>query len=1272
MLKRLQQLVFFLLIFFVLYLLAVRVLVSWVQWAPQHFLNYAEQFTGAEINVQQIDITQSWLGFDFEVRQLEYKETQVSVHLNNAQGDFNLFSPFLYDISFGQNLNVSGLELISHASSPSAGSAEDHVVLQTLERFSLAKLWRTVRLKDLSLVYADTSGQKHYLSIDNLQTYRGAKWSFAGIVRLGITSGDITRIQVKGDFALDSLGRAEAGEMRANLLTPLDMARLYQIMPQAWSEKLPTGETLGDVSLQLRHGRLASLKLTTSAQDLVWPMGDDHLPKSIGMTLNWVAENSLKDGVLQNWRFEIERVRFDNQYLRSVSPIYLTLTENTQLKFEAQKLNLKELKPLYKVLLTQFQYQGLGDNLDQLKLRDVSGVVDLEKITLPSLSLELAKLEWLEQGNRPGLAIKQLFVEKQAQRIRIQSDNPIEWTVSMINPRPIQMRLAKNGLDVTLLKDWQGWRLPPVSFTLDTMPVHLEAEGDFTGYLDGRIDIEPKQLSFVKRYLPYSLMSEDFEHWLKTALVAGDQVKANLVVKGHLNDFPFQDGNGIFKATGEVHNAVLQFQPDWPAVEQFKANLEFTPYNLRISADQAVLQKAQVSQVVVDINHLDTSNIAVQISGHASADAAEAKQFLLTSPVAKMIGMESFLNQQVVMNGPVFVALPKIWIPVYGYANKSETVEGRVTFQGVNATLFDRLPLLALKGNLDFTEKGVKAQRIKGMFEGHEVIADVRTENQTVQIGASGRLAERPAFYTGALPVGVQVQVPFEAEKPIQVAADFDLAAIQSRLPAPFSETSMSQNRPSSLQVTVGVLDDQTLDLTAFMGEFMSMSGRYSVADAELQKLAMAFNQPPIAVDGSGWRVHGYLNRLDLNGWQQAWPNIQSQLMADKLYSEDAGANESPWLPSSLLFGQVDFMANQYQKVTFGWLKPSDSSNVQLQVYSQALDIHAEQLAPEHYAFKVNKLRFKTSTGQTNESETPPSCLTADVAKLGALKVNFNGRNIHIDDRRLAAADFMIENKPDELIVKDFSLRPETLKNAFKGTYRYNRNTNKSALDTAIKTNNAEALVAFIGVKQGFRGDGAFLKANIHWLGDYECFDVAKLDGDVTFEFENGVIKEAEPGLARILGLLSFESLARRLQLDLKDVTDAGLAYDDIEGRGVFKHGKLELARLKMDAPAADAVVTGNIDLVKSELDLVARITPAIGSTLPAIAAISGLATPLAGLAAYALLKVVPIVNADLVTYRFGVTGTFADPIITDKGVSLEPIKLNNKSKTNSESVLDN
>ncbi len=45
------------------------------------------------------------------------------------------------------------------------------------------------------------------------------------------------------------------------------------------------------------------------------------------------------------------------------------------------------------------------------------------------------------------------------------------------------------------------------------------------------------------------------------------------------------------------------------------------------------------------------------------------------------------------MAGRVSVSLPKIWIPVHGYAKQEETVDGSIQFHGVEATCLTVSPL---------------------------------------------------------------------------------------------------------------------------------------------------------------------------------------------------------------------------------------------------------------------------------------------------------------------------------------------------------------------------------------------------------------------------------------------------------------------------------------------------------------------------------------------------------------------------------------------------
>ena len=49
-------------------------------------------------------------------------------------------------------------------------------------------------------------------------------------------------------------------------------------------------------------------------------------------------------------------------------------------------------------------------------------------------------------------------------------------------------------------------------------------------------------------------------------------------------------------------------------------------------------------------------------------------------------------------------------------------------------------------------------------------------------------------------------------------------------------------------------------------------------------------------------------------------------------------------------------------------------------------------------------------------------------------------------------------------------------------------------------------------------------------------------------DVESGQFLKAEPGLAKLLGVLSLQSLPRRLTLDFRDVFSEGFAFDFVRG----------------------------------------------------------------------------------------------------------------------------
>lgn len=1281
MLKRVQQLLFFLLALFVIYLLIVRGVITWVQYAPDQFLSYVEKWNDSTIKVEKISIDQNWLGLDFEVQNVRYQDATSSATLASASGDLNVFSPFFPDISFGNRLVVSGLNAEIRSvdedleAAPSNKADLWHTVSRNWKAVSLNKVWKVVNLEDVAFSLTTKKKEKITLGIDSFQAYRGLKWSFGGVLSVHAQQKLSTQLQLKGDFDVNLWGRPEEGSFSANFLTPLNLGNLYQLMPESWIKTLPTGEILGDFSLEVKKGELSKLNITSNAQDLNWPENDHLLPKSIGVGLNWVATNQFSGDALENWQFELEKIRFGKEYLKTISPIYLSLKNNKTLKFQADEVDFNVVKPFFKLLTAKFNYQGFGNNLKTFSLKNVNGLLDLDNLDLKYLTLQIPSIQLPADKNLPGLVLQNLQVEKNLQDVWLKTLSPVHLSIDVLSTDPIALDLEQ-GLHFQLVQKSHQWRTTNAHFTLDGMPVNLTATGDFSGKLDLDMTIQPGSLAFVKKYLPYSLMSSKLENWLKTALVEGNDITGHLKVKGNLNDFPFRHQEGIFEATADIHNAVLKFQPNWPALKNFSAKLKFTPYDLQITSNKVDLDQVIGHDVVVDINNLDTKNIAVQVKGKAEANASNAIEYLLKTPLAKKIGIASFLQEDAELSGPLSIAFSKIWIPVYGYDKKEEAIEAQIDFDKVNLTLYDRLVFTEIQGKLNVTEQSLSSEKISAFFQGGEVNTSVLTKDGVAFINSKGQAKFKESLYQGLLPWKTSLQIPFKRKERIKMVADVDLTRMESSLPAPLNEGNMRESniRPKAFHSKIEVADD-SLDISFALGDLIKAKTQYSFSKKSFNQLSAIIGEDkpiPKITSNDAFFVAGSLDTLDIDGWLSIWPEIKDKL-GFKFSSEQSKHTNTKWQTSKLYLNKVILGGYDFNGIDVNWttLKKNELESLALSVQGKDIEAAASKLSNGDYEVKLSKLNMVSPVKDPEELEKKQPCKESSSEVVPDTKIYFQGQNINLNGKEIAQLRFNVIDTTEKLTLSKINIQPEGVKGVFNGQYQYDKVNNVSQLSGTADSDDVENITLFLGLKKGFKGKQADMSVDLNWKGNYQCYSLIGLKGDVSFELQDGVIKDAEPGIARILGLLSFESLARRLQLNIKDVTDAGLAYDSIKGKGQFNRGVFSFEKLTLKAPAAKAKVFGEVNLVQKELDLSAEITPSIGSSLPAIAAISGVATPLAGLAAYALMKLVPIVNEDLVTYRYEVKGTFDSPQIKAKGLNLDLINLKGQSGIKGQSILD-
>jgi uncharacterized protein YhdP len=200
----------------------------------------------------------------------------------------------------------------------------------------------------------------------------------------------------------------------------------------------------------------------------------------------------------------------------------------------------------------------------------------------------------------------------------------------------------------------------------------------------------------------------------------------------------------------------------------------------------------------------------------------------------------------------------------------------------------------------------------------------------------------------------------------------------------------------------------------------------------------------------------------------------------------------------------------------------------------------------------------------------------------------------------------------------------------------------RAVLDFKLAIADSGALLERLGTPQAMRGGKGELAGSVSWLGSPLLPDYPTMGGKIAVAIESGQFLKADPGAARLLGVLSLQSLPRRLVLDFRDVFQEGFPFDAITGDVVVEQGVARTNNLRMRGVQAAVVMEGSADLARETTDLRVVVVPQIdaGTASLAYAAINpaiGLGTFLAQL----LLRR-PLAAAS--TREFQVSGPWADP----------------------------
>ncbi|MGB4360251.1 MAG: AsmA-like C-terminal region-containing protein, partial [Rhodoferax sp.] len=203
----------------------------------------------------------------------------------------------------------------------------------------------------------------------------------------------------------------------------------------------------------------------------------------------------------------------------------------------------------------------------------------------------------------------------------------------------------------------------------------------------------------------------------------------------------------------------------------------------------------------------------------------------------------------------------------------------------------------------------------------------------------------------------------------------------------------------------------------------------------------------------------------------------------------------------------------------------------------------------------------------------------------------------------------------------------------------------RTAMNFKLDVADSGALLSRFGMKDVVRGGRGKLEGQVAWMGSPLSLDYPSMSGAFTVNVESGQFLKADPGIAKLLGVLSLQALPRRLTLDFRDVFSEGFAFDFLRGDVKIDQGMAFTNNLQMKGVNAAVLMEGSADIARETQDIKAVVIPEINAGTAAL--LATVINPAVGLGTFLAQMFLRRPLIESATQEFHIDGSWADPQIT-------------------------
>lgn len=833
-------------------------------------------------------------------------------------------------------------------------------------------------------------------------------------------------------------------------------------------------------------------------------------------------------------------------------------------------------------------------------------------------------------------------------------------------------------------------------------PAKSSGHARLPGVLDLQGSMSRADVTKVHRYMPVHL--RETREYLRNALLAGQASAVRFKLKGDLADMPFVNPKtGDFNVSAQFQKGTLLYVPKylqgkderaWPALAQLSGDFALERNTLRLKGTSGALLQSPtltLSRGEVQISDLAAAPV-LTISTDLRGPVQDVFRFLSTSPVGAWLdnGLDGATGSG--------VADYKLRLSVPLQHAERTRVQGNVNFAGNELQFTPNSPVLSrVRGQLQFNEGGfalsnLQARMLGGdaRIEGGMRAAAPGSPEQPFLLRAQGTLSAEGL--RGARELGVWSRLARDAsgtaaysatlglrQGVVELNLQSSLQGLALGLPAPLNK---SADAAMPLRVETALLPGATRTslqdrVSVELGRVLAINYVRDVSgkDARVLRGRIAVGLAPGETgpepdEGVGASVN--LNVVDAGAWNAlvsyaagatgAGGADTARSSASLMSSTDPVLG---YLPNVLVLraNELNYGAYQLNHIVVGGSREGLTWRGNLHADELEGYVEFRQPSPSNAGrFHARLAHLKITPKNVQQVESLLEDQPTDIPALDVVVDEFELRGKTLGRVEIDAVNR--GGQPRSVVGREWRLNKFNISNpqaSFTATGNWAALGAAPSVDRAPLTRGAERrrtvmnfqldlhdageLLARLGMKDVVRRGSGKLEGQVAWAGSPLSPDYPSLNGQVAVDVKNGQFLQVDPGAAKLLGVLSLQSLPRRLTLDFRDLFSAGFAFDVVHGDMQIANGVASTKNLQVKGVTGAALMEGQADIVRETQDLRVLVVPEINAGTASV--LAGIANPVYGVISLVAQWVLrnPLIEAN--TREFHITGTWTNPTVT-------------------------